>query len=222
MNILVLDDDDKVCQVMQLMLSGHGWHCSVAKTYDEAVNLTLITKFDVAIIDLVLDEKHDGLDFIRYYRDKHPDIVVIIFTAYPYKLNYDDSKLANKVFEKPLDHTELIDWIKGKSMQGDMCFKHDNALRVLKEDIKEIKDTVIRNADRGQEMYNELCGPDGFLMRNEKRMGACEADVKDVKKSHAVTIGILKWAALTGIPSVLLAFGWLLFNIDKISKLMGD
>jgi two-component system, OmpR family, response regulator len=79
--ILVVDDDQDILEQMKMHIEGFGFEVVTADGQVEAEKLIETMKPDLALIDLMMENKDSG--FILSYRikKKYPDTPVIIATA---------------------------------------------------------------------------------------------------------------------------------------------
>ena len=79
--ILVVDDEENVCQSIKKVLSRKGYEISQAFTVDDAVKLIKDMSFDLVITDLMIPGT-SGLELLQIIRDHYPELDVIMITGY--------------------------------------------------------------------------------------------------------------------------------------------
>lgn len=79
--ILVVDDDRNILQVIQMRLESRGFSITKATSAEKALKLAEQEPFDLAMIDLKLDDQ-DGIQLMQDIHHITPDLPVIILTAY--------------------------------------------------------------------------------------------------------------------------------------------
>jgi CheY-like chemotaxis protein len=79
--ILVVDDDPDIVDQMALILKQDGHEVHTAGTQDEAEEILLSLKPDLAIIDLMMEEKDSGFVLCHRIKKLYPDTPVIMVTA---------------------------------------------------------------------------------------------------------------------------------------------
>ncbi len=79
MNILIIDDDRKLCRLMRDYLEPVGFRVETANTGEQGLEMALSEDFDAVILDIMMPGM-DGLDVLRRLR-KHSDVPVLMFTA---------------------------------------------------------------------------------------------------------------------------------------------
>ena len=81
-NVLVVDDEQIVCNSCKKILSQEGHNVSVALNGREALKKVEEDKYDVVIADWKMPEI-DGMEVLRIMKKNHPDIILIMITGYP-------------------------------------------------------------------------------------------------------------------------------------------
>jgi len=79
--ILVVDDDPDILEQLKLVLSGDGYEVVAAGSHQEAEELLVSMAPDLAIVDLMMEEKDSGFVLCHQIRKLHPNTAVIILTA---------------------------------------------------------------------------------------------------------------------------------------------
>jgi DNA-binding NtrC family response regulator len=79
--ILVVDDEENVCQSVKKILGRKGYEVSQALTVDDAVKLMNDMSFDLVITDLMIPGT-SGMELIQIIREKYPELDVIMITGY--------------------------------------------------------------------------------------------------------------------------------------------
>lgn len=112
-NILVVDDQAAVCYSLKRFLQSEGFHVQTATSGEMA--LSIIDSFSpkVVIMDVRMPET-DGLEVLGKIKASHPDVQVIMMTAYSTtKKAIEATKLgAFDYLIKPFDNDELLGRIK--------------------------------------------------------------------------------------------------------------
>jgi len=81
-NVLVVDDEQIVCNSCRRILSLQGHNVQTALSGREALRKVEEDKYDVVIADWKMPEI-DGMEVARIVKKNHPDIVLIMITGYP-------------------------------------------------------------------------------------------------------------------------------------------
>ena len=79
-NILVIDDEQEICELLQVALEMSGHQVRYATFAEEGVALAQKEPFDFAIVDMVMPYK-DGLAVLEELQLTQPDLLVIVITG---------------------------------------------------------------------------------------------------------------------------------------------
>jgi CheY-like chemotaxis protein len=79
--ILVVDDDPDIVDQVTMILTKDGHEVHAAGTQKEAEELLLSIKPDLAVIDLMMEEKDSGFVLCHRIKKLYPDTPVIMLTA---------------------------------------------------------------------------------------------------------------------------------------------
>ncbi|WP_195988633.1 response regulator transcription factor [Clostridium sp. D53t1_180928_C8] len=107
-NILIVDDEKKICEFIKAFLDNEGYYTEVAYDGDSAINKLNSKKYDLLILDRMLPGI-SGEEICKYIRDKS-DVPIIMLTA---KIEDEDKidgfKLGcDDYICKPFNINELI------------------------------------------------------------------------------------------------------------------
>ena len=80
-NVLVIDDDEKICWAFAQFLEGEGYRPSIANNAEEGLRRIAADKPDVVLLDVKLPGM-SGLEALGKIKAHHPWVIVIIITAY--------------------------------------------------------------------------------------------------------------------------------------------
>ena len=107
-SILVVDDEENFLTLLQWFLSQRGYEVFTASGADQALDLLIDRRFDIALVDLKLGTS-DGLTLLESLTHQWPKMIVFMMTAYPtvssIKQAFD--KGASRYLTKPVDLQEL-------------------------------------------------------------------------------------------------------------------
>lgn len=78
--ILIVEDDEKFCDVLRLYLEHFGYEVHTVADPHDAMQLLAFGGLDLMILDLNLAGL-DGLDVLRFAKEWHPSLSVVIFTG---------------------------------------------------------------------------------------------------------------------------------------------
>ena len=80
-NVLVIDDDEKICWAFEQFLESEGYRPSIANNAEEGLRRIAVNKPDVVLLDVKLPGM-SGLEALGEIKANHPWVIVIIITAY--------------------------------------------------------------------------------------------------------------------------------------------
>ena len=80
-DVLVIDDDEKICWAFEQFLESEGYHPSIANNAEEGLRRIAADKPDVVLLDVKLPGM-SGLEALGEIKTHHPWVIVIIITAY--------------------------------------------------------------------------------------------------------------------------------------------
>ena len=110
--ILIVDDDENICELLRLYLQKDGFNTLVANNGEKAISLVQIEKPDLVLLDIMMPVL-DGWQVCREIR-KTSDVPIIMLTA---KSETFDKVLglelgADDYVTKPFDSKEVVARIK--------------------------------------------------------------------------------------------------------------
>lgn len=79
--VLVVDDDPDVVDQLTITLKGEGYEVYAGSSQQEAEELLLTVKPDVAILDLMMEQMDSGFVICHYLKKLYPGTSVILLTA---------------------------------------------------------------------------------------------------------------------------------------------
>lgn len=80
-NVMVIDDDEKICWAFQQFLEGEGYNPTIANSAEDGLRRIASEKPDVILLDVGLPGM-SGLEALAEIKTQHPWVIVIIITAY--------------------------------------------------------------------------------------------------------------------------------------------
>lgn len=80
-NVMVIDDDKKICWAFEQFLEGEGYNPFIANSAEEGLRRIPSENPDVILLDVGLPGM-SGLEALEEIKSKHPRVIVIIITAY--------------------------------------------------------------------------------------------------------------------------------------------
>ncbi len=114
--ILIIDDEDGIRYGLEKLFKREGYRVFSSGEYEAAVTITQKNKIDVALLDIRLKGKYDGIDLLRELKEAEPEIIILIITGYG---SIDSSVRAMKegaadYILKPIDNAKLLDVVNKK------------------------------------------------------------------------------------------------------------
>lgn len=115
--VLVVDDDLGVCYSLRDVLTADGCQVSIATSTAQALMILGQQPVDLVLSDVVMPDA-DGYDLLVQVRERHPDVPVVLMTAFYYDRDHVIKRsrlhgLVNGViFKKPIDPDHLRDIIR--------------------------------------------------------------------------------------------------------------
>jgi len=111
--VLVVDDQQTICDGVTRILKKRGWEVDGATDGQEAIDRLDRNSFDMVIADLMMP-RVSGMDLLRYVRENHPDVPVVMITGYA---SIDSAVEATKVgaagyVPKPFTPDELLEVVE--------------------------------------------------------------------------------------------------------------
>ncbi|MSN24310.1 MAG: response regulator [Geobacter sp.] len=103
-HILVVDDEPEIRKVVMLYLQQCGFRVSNAESAENGYQLLKKERFDVVVTDVMMPGE-DGISFLSKVQQSHPEIPVILMTAYA-ELQMALEAIKNGAYEfiqKPFD-----------------------------------------------------------------------------------------------------------------------
>ncbi len=119
LTILVVDDDPTLLDVLGRVLKRDGHTVVQGNSVAEALQLADRYTPDLMLVDLSLPDG-DGVALADHLRERHPDLPLILMTAYPIRIR-EDPEIASRfkrVMIKPLNLEELRQAVR-ESLRGE-------------------------------------------------------------------------------------------------------
>jgi DNA-binding NtrC family response regulator len=114
---MCIDDEPNLLKLYERTFAGDGYKVVSAQTKLEAIEQLNRSTVDLVVLDIKLGEE-DGLELLREFRLKDPNMPVILNSAYSnYKSDFQ-SWLASEYLVKSADLTELKSAVK-RLLEGD-------------------------------------------------------------------------------------------------------
>ena len=153
--ILIVDDDQSLCETIQIDLKRHGYDAVWTTSGDDAVALIQKEDVDCALVDLVLEDV-DGIEICKRIVQNRPDVPVIAITAFG-SLDMAIAAIRAGVYDfmnKPVDFDLL-------RVHVDRALKHRSLadrIETLSNALERAKgfDTLVGASPPMQRLYDRL------------------------------------------------------------------
>ena len=132
--ILIVDDEKDIRFILEEIFSENNYQTISKGTIKETIDFVDNDLFDIAFIDVLLDEKNrDGLYLLKYIKNKNKDIPVIMMSGHAnIELAVNSVKVgAFEFLEKPFNQDRLLNFAKRASEFSELL----KSKKVLSQDI---------------------------------------------------------------------------------------
>ncbi|MFT5358867.1 MAG: two-component system OmpR family response regulator [Polyangiales bacterium] len=139
--ILVVDDDDAICEFMETFLTKDGFEVTSLSDPSKAPAEVRVGGYHLVILDLMMPGM-DGIQTLEKIRSVDSDVAVIIYTGYPSletavaSMKLDAVDYLGKPFE-PSEFREVLDRVMRK--KGLLRTPEENLHRVIGETIRGLR-----------------------------------------------------------------------------------
>lgn len=136
--ILIVDDEARICEVMERRLTLEGYSCTVASNGKEALNHFYKDAFSLIISDIRMPEM-DGIELLKKVKAVNPKMMMIMVTAYAeLELAVEAMRLgAYDFLTKPVDLEIVVLSVKKalekKRLEEEIEAYHANLERLVEE-----------------------------------------------------------------------------------------
>jgi two-component system response regulator GlrR len=154
--ILVVDDDRNLAEVVRMRLESEQYEVTTAQSEDTALEAVKEKAFDLAIIDLQLDEDGDGISLMEDVHRVNPDMPVIIFTAFGSIESAVEAmkKGAYSYLAKPFEHEKLLFQVEKALEKHQLLAKIKNLTGLLNE--KYSVENIVARSKNMQEILRQV------------------------------------------------------------------
>jgi response regulator RpfG family c-di-GMP phosphodiesterase len=140
--ILVVDDDQSICNVLQAGIQMAGYHCFVAQSAHGALSLLDQFAIDVVVADIKMPEM-SGIELaqiikLRYAAD------VIVMTGFIEDFNYEDivQQGASDFIQKPVRIAEFVARLKRVLSERASKIERNNALKEARRNLDKLRNAM--------------------------------------------------------------------------------
>ena len=162
--ILIIDDEPRMCDSLRKLLSGQGYDVFTAGTGAEAEALIRDKSFDVALVDIVMPDT-DGNHLMDLINQKSPGTDVIIITGYA-SLNSAIEALRRGAYDyvrKPFEFDELLATVNNALNQKKL--KKDN--EIINDKLEESEKRYRRLVENSPDIIYALDEDGNFTFVNK-------------------------------------------------------
>ncbi len=165
--VLVVDDEESLCELLELILEEDGFDVEVARTREEAISAFEEGGFDVVLQDIKMGDTN-GIDLLRRYQEQDSSCRVIMITAHStWEIAVEAMREgAFDYFKKPFDNDAIRSGVRNavESKQAeppDGSDEHSISSNIIgdSEAIKEIRGTIHQVAPSNVTVL--ICGESG-------------------------------------------------------------
>ena len=137
-HILVVDDEEDICDMIQQAIELSGYDCSTAGSGEEALEILVKKSVNVIITDIRMPGI-DGIELIQKVKEKH-NTDIIVMTAYASGLTYENviELGASDFVQKPVSPKELLVRLKRVLREHSLLFERKKADIELQESFKKL------------------------------------------------------------------------------------
>ena len=147
-NVLIIDDEESVCNFFRRLLDRKGCRTVTAVSESQALRALEGSPFQVAMVDLKLPDT-DGLTLLKHIKRKQPNCEVIIMTGFSTIQTAVKAMQmgAYQYVEKPFDDIKQIEWL-----------------------IQEAAASASQGKQKDEEEWSQFAKAQGFLVGNTPDM----------------------------------------------------
>ena len=163
--ILIVDDEKDIRFILDEILTEHNYSTITKGTISDAESFINNENFDLAILDVLLDEKsRDGLYLLNLIKKKNKDIPVIMMSGHA-NIQIAVNSVKDGAFEfleKPFNQERLLNFIKRGIEYSDLI----NSKQYLQENIFESFDFIGENKNiiKIKETLKKINNSDGRIL----------------------------------------------------------
>lgn len=108
LSVLVVDDEVFIRQILSRIVSREGYSVAEAKDGIEALEKMTERQFDFVLSDIKMP-RMDGMELLATIKEKYPDTLVLLITAYAGEYTSDDAIAAGADYfiTKPFKNMEI-------------------------------------------------------------------------------------------------------------------
>ncbi len=140
-NILIIDDDEDICEYMELLLTQSGYEVVTETNPRQGLERLRDEEFHVVVLDIMMPELN-GMEVLEEIRSFDSDIAIIIFTGFPSvdtavtSMKYDVSDYIKKPFDVDEFNETLENILREKGLLTD---PEEQLLRTIGRNIRQAR-----------------------------------------------------------------------------------
>jgi len=131
--LLIVDDETEILAFLKEFFEDRGYSVTTAASSDEARQALELEKPLVALLDIKMKTNEDGLELLRWIKEKSPKVKVIMVTS--------------------LEHQEIVE--KAKSLGADDYITKPLELQYLETSVSEKVDALMKDHAHQSEKKGE-------------------------------------------------------------------
>jgi two-component system, OmpR family, response regulator len=172
-NILLVDDNEKIRKLMEIYLKQEGYHVLHAENGERALEVLAETNADLVIADIMMPEM-DGYELTKELRDANFNMPILMVTA---KDTFTDKKTGfglgvDDYMTKPVDMEELVLRVKALLRRSKISSEKqikigDISLDFDSLEIRAPSDTIVLPKKEFYLLYKLLSYPKRIFTRQE-------------------------------------------------------
>ena len=187
-HILIVDDDDRIRDLVKEYLSQNDYLVSTAKDSNDAFNKTKIIKFDLIVLDIMMPGQ-TGLEFTQEYKNKIKTPILLLTAKGEPSERIEGLEVgADDYLTKPFEPKELILRInnilsKTKSLEVKRVIEFGNIKIDLKKQFIYKNDLSIKINNTETIILEKMISTPGKIFKREEI-----ADLIDLNKERSIDV----------------------------------
>jgi len=146
--VLVVDDEQYVCDVLSRWVTAEGHTCELAQSGGAALDLLAGSEFDLMLLDIEMPGM-SGVEVLANAKREHPELVVIMVTG------VDDRDTGQRCMElgahsyilKPFDEREVLLNVAGALGERDRALEELDTRHRLEDEVRRRTDEIRRREE---------------------------------------------------------------------------
>lgn len=173
--ILIVDDEKNIRTVIEDALAAEGFKTRSFAGAEEALQACEQTLFDLALLDLKLPGKMDGMDLLIEIHRRWPQTVIIMLTAYA-SLDSSIAALRNGAYDylvKPASLHQIVESVsRGLAKKRSEAQRYETIAR-LEETLRMLKQDNLAQPDQVSERF---CQVSSLTIDRQKRLAVLDRE----------------------------------------------